>query len=634
MPTSIFDPEILEITREARSKKSKKIVKVDGKDVEIQKPFPSPADWRDQFIYMIMIDRFNNPDAPPKHTVFTSKGKVRAVDLQGGTIKGIHHQLGYLQSLGVTAIWMTPVFKNTQFQEGSYHGYGIHDFLSIDPRFGTEQQLHELIDEAHARGMYIIFDIVINHAGDVFEYPGHGSTAPFRNFPYEINWRKGDGTPNPNWKEAPQVGDPELTPDAAIFPDETRDNSFFRRKGKSSNESGELQGDFESLKEFVTDSNEIRDILIKTHQYAIAKFDVDGFRIDTLKHVERDFARIFGNAMREFALSIGKKNFFTYGETKDDDKKIAEYTGRFARDEDNLIGVDSALDFPLLWRLPGVVKGFIAPVELADMYEYRKNLHRGKAQESEGVLISTHGEISRFFVTFLDNHDEHNRFRHSFDTSDLDRFDNEVSAFDAQVSMGIGCLFSLQGIPCLYYGTEQGLDGTGDNGDKNVREALWGSKSSPFNTDNPFYKAIQEIAAVRARHPALRYGRQFFRAISGNQRDFGISDTSPGIIAFSRILNDMEVIVVANAVSDLSFNNLLVIVDFNINPDGIKLDLLYSNKGTNATSPGNVITKPHGSVIVRQRFKGNITNGHIRALPVTLKPLEIQIIGNNINIQP
>ena len=102
-------------------------------------------------------------------------------DFQGGTFNGIREQLDYLKTLGAGAIWLSPVQKNCQYSP-SYHGYGIQDFLAIEPRFASnpalakqdprfvENELRQLVDEAHARGIYIIFDIVLHHAGDVFAY--------------------------------------------------------------------------------------------------------------------------------------------------------------------------------------------------------------------------------------------------------------------------------------------------------------------------------------------------------------------------------------------------------------------------------------------------------------------------------
>ena len=240
-------------------------------------------------------------------------------------------QLPYLKQLGVGAVWFTPVLFNGQMLNGAanggtYHGYGIQDFLSIDPRLasnpaGAEQELLAFIDAAHALGIYVIFDIVLNHTGDVFEYPGFGSQAPFSQSRRDVRWRDSNGN-------ATTVSDGAAMPDAtaSLFPTELRKNRFFRQQGSGG--PVETEGDFESLKQMLTGDVELGQILISCYQYVIAKFDIDGFRIDTLKYLDDEFALTFGNAMREFALSIGKKNFFTFGEVYDDEQRIAQFIGR------------------------------------------------------------------------------------------------------------------------------------------------------------------------------------------------------------------------------------------------------------------------------------------------------------------
>ncbi|MGH7453187.1 MAG: alpha-amylase family glycosyl hydrolase, partial [bacterium] len=528
-------------------------------------------------------------------------------------------QLEYLQELGVGAIWLSPVLKNCQFSPYSYHVYGIQDFLQIEPRFASdpekarknpqlaEDELIQLIDEAHGRGIYVIFDIVLNHAGDVFEYEGYGSVAPRRDHPYPIRWRDQDGKGRPDWTSAPS----QCPPDAAIWPSELRRNEFFRRKG----EGDEAGGDFASLKELATDYQElspvygvyypVRDILIRAHQYLIAKFDVDGFRIDTLKFIEPDFARVFANAIREFAFSIGKKEFFTFGEIYDTEDKIARYIGRNAREDSDLIGVDAALDFPLFYKLPDVAKGHLPPTEVINMFEYRRQAQQG--------IISSQGEASKFFVTFLDNHDQHQRFYYS-DPNDTHRYDD-------QVALAAGCLFALQGIPCLYYGTEQGIHGAGRTLEA-VREALWG-KPNAFDRRHPFYQAIQKIAAVRDNQPALRYGRQYFRQISGDGIHFGFSNFPSGVLAFSRILSDQEVIVVANTNAQSKWQGE-ALVDFAINPGGSIYHVLFSNKSSPA-APEPVSEKAMGSVEIRE-VNGAVTHGPTRVLRLKLQPMEIQVL--------
>jgi glycosidase len=606
MPTSVYDPEVDEVLAGARVP-ARRTVSVDGRGVEIDYPFPSPEDWRDCWIYFVLIDRFNNPDAPPRRTWNEPFG-----GFQGGTLEGVRRRLAYLQRLGVRALWLSPVLQNCQEQDGSYHGYGIQHFLRVDPRFAADKsdpdnELRRLVSEAHARGIYVILDIVLNHAGDVFAYVledgSEASSAPWRDAGYPVRWRGADGRPVPDWSDAPRSDDPRLGPKAAVWPDELRFNAVFRRKGKG----GESGGDFESLKEFVTARPEVRSALIRCYQYAIANWDVDGFRIDTLKYIEPDFALLFGNAMREFALQIGKRNFFTFGEVYDDEHKIAQFVGRRrTSDGGDMIGVDAALDFPLFYRLPGVVKGLVSPSQIAEVYALRRRLEEG--------IVSSHGEASRFFVTFLDNHDQHSRFRY-VDAAQPDRYDGQVPA-------ALACLFSLQGIPCVYYGTEQGLAGSG-SANEAVREALWG-KSGAFDETDPFYLALRDLARVRAGNPALRYGRQYFRPVSGDRRSFGLSNFAPGVLAFSRILSETESVIVANTDPGVGVE-VSVLVDAILNPAGARFGTIYSSAGNNRTC---MVEEISNAAIL-----GNgVSHGSVHAIRVGLAPGEALILARSVEV--
>jgi glycosidase len=574
---------------------------VDGQDVEVRCPFPSPEDWRDCWIYFVLVDRFNNPDAPPRITWDQPFG-----GFQGGTLEGVRRRLDYLQRLGVGAIWLSPVLQNCQTQDGSYHGYGIQHFLTVDPRFASDKsdpdgELRRLVDEAHARGIYVIMDIVLNHAGDVFAYVqddgSEASSAPWRDAGYPVRWRGADGRPLADWSDAPRDSDPRLGPLAAVWPDELRSNAAFRRKGKG----GEAGGDFESLKEFVTTRPEVRSALIRCYEHAVAKWDVDGFRIDTLKYIEPDFALVFGNAIREFALEIGKQNFFTFGEVYDDEHKIAKFVGRRTNDQGDMVGVDAALDFPLFYRLPSVAKGLIPPTEIAAVYDLRRRVEEG--------VVSSHGEAGRFFVTFLDNHDQHSRFRY-IDAAQPGRYDGQVAA-------ALACLFSLQGIPCVYYGTEQGLSGSG-SADLAVREALWG-RSGAFDETDPFYLTLRDIARVRAGNAALRYGRQYFRPVSGDRKTFGFSSFAPGVLAFARILNESETVIVANtdAASGLEVS---VLVDATLNPAGATFTTLYSSVATKGICTVEQI--PNAAVL-----ENRVSYGAIHSVRVRLAPGEARILA-------
>ena len=192
------------------------------------------------------------------------------------------------------------------------------------------------------------------------------------------------------------------------------------------------------------------------------------------------------------------------------------------------------------------------------------------------------------------------------------------TTFDPQVVLAVAVLFGLQGIPCLYYGTEQGLHGRGDS-DQFVREALWG-KPGAFDTSHPLYTAIKQLSAIRHAEPALRYGRLYFRPLSGDGVHFGASTFAPGVLALSRILNNQEVLVVANASTQSGFRGR-VLVDFFINNDEERFRVL-NDPGAFAAGP--VETRSGLEII---EIEGGVTAGPARMIEVSLRPMEVQILA-------
>lgn len=568
--------------------------------------FPSPADWRDEWIYFLMVDRFNNKKKPPLHPPYDDPG---CFQYQGGKFSGIQAQLPYIKGLGAGAIWLSPVLKNASFDQGSYHGYGIQDFLRANPFFAdnvanADQELRNLVDAAHKAGLYVIFDIVLNHAANVFAYASNsgGDDAPYSDNRMNVLWRDAGGHAVTTASSPSALPNP--TADTLIWPVEFQQNEYFRRQGNPA-PYDDTVGDFVPFKQLSTWENDVQRFLIRSYQYVIARYDIDGFRIDTLRYLKGDLAQMFGNSMREFALSIGKKNFFTFGEVLDgsEESDIARFIGRNTNSLGDMVGVDAALDYPLYNNLVPVVKGTSAPQALVAMYQLRK--------VTEQQVLSSHGDATRFFVTFLDNHD--NRVRIRFVAPD------GTAAFDDQVTAGLACLLALPGIPCVYYGTEAGLHGFGS--DPAVREALWGGPG--FNQASPFYVEIKKIAAVRASQAALRYGRFYFRPISGDQRNFGVSTIAPGVLAFARILNDQEVLTVANF-STTNAVTVSVILESNLSGPGDRMTLLYSNRPA-PSAPGQVVQLAGGSVVVTE-VDGSKSNGPLNVVSVTLQPMEAQIL--------
>lgn len=233
--------------------------------------------------------------------------------------------------------------------------------------------------------------------------------------------------------------------------------------------------------------------------------------------------------------------------------------------------------------------GFAPPTDLAGYYAYR--------QEALRHTVSSHGDAGRFFVTFLDNHDLDDRFNLG---------DPARPELDRQHTLALTCLLTLQGVPCLYYGEEQGLCGRGANRE-HVREAFWG-KPSPFDTGHPFFRHIRALNDLRAARPPLRYGRQYFRPVSGDGVTFGISPYPAGVLAYSRILNDEEVLVVANTSVDHPWTGH-VLVDAAIHPQGAQFEVVLSNYGS-PTSPGPATASPAGT-----------------SVRVNLEPMEAQVVA-------
>ena len=180
------------------------------------------------------------------------------------------------------------------------------------------------------------------------------------------------------------------------------------------------------------------------------------------------------------------------------------------------------------------------------------------------------------------------------------------------MTLGLGCLYSLPGIPCLYYGTEQGLHGHGN--DEAVREALWGGPG--FNKSSAFYVAIAKIAAVRNARPALRYGRFYFRPVAGkgDPELFGVTTVQQGVLAFSRILNDEEVVVAANTNTDAGQDQTVdVIVDSTLNPAGATFKVLFSNKAALTGARG---VRQTGHVTVNE-VDGSTGSGPVNVVRVS-----------------
>jgi glycosidase len=168
----------------------RRIADIDLRALTRRRYFPSPVAWEDEVLYFLMLDRFSDgreadyvgndgsrvltgttpPFEPSDAGRAPRAGWVRAGQaFCGGTLAGLTTKVGYLARLGVSALWISPIFKQLASRD-TYHGYGIQDFLDVDPRFGTREDLRALVETAHAHGIRVVLDIILNHTGDVFAY--------------------------------------------------------------------------------------------------------------------------------------------------------------------------------------------------------------------------------------------------------------------------------------------------------------------------------------------------------------------------------------------------------------------------------------------------------------------------------
>jgi alpha-amylase len=506
-------------------------------------------EWREEFIYFLLVDRFH--DSSKRHPAeFIVRHSGFGEDTQlakqcGGTLRGIINHLEYIKNLGCTAIWLSPVFKNNP---ESYHGYAIENYLEIDERFGTKDDLEELVQIAHDYDMRVFLDIVLHHSGDNWCYPDG----------YDYYYYNGIEFPFGSWHYEDKP-----------IPIELRNPALYARKGQIKNFDAYPEtrdGDFFELKAFKNDESKealyVQKILTAIHCYWIRETDIDGFRLDAVKHMGELAISRFCSYVREYAYSLGKKNFFLFGELVGADEMCSRYIGPKTlttyNDQNIYYGLNSVLDFQLHFVLEGVIKGKDSPGKLIERYvELQKN-------------ALDRGDYGEFLVTFLDNHDQiGDAFKHRFG----------YNAEPAQIIAGIAFLLCALGTPCIYYGTEQGLDGCG-RGDRYIREGMFNPNDKTTNLLNEhseIYKAISSIAKFRNNSNVLKFGRMFIREISKDGFNFHLPNCNKCTLAFSRILYNQEIVYVFNS-SNCDAKEEFVLVDCQLNRNHKWMTPVYGHK--------------------------------------------------------
>ncbi|SHJ83347.1 alpha-amylase [Anaerobranca californiensis DSM 14826] len=356
-----------------------------------------------EIFYFIMVDRFCQGD---KDKSFDDLDKNHPRKFHGGDIKGIIKKIDYIKDLGVTALWITPIFKN---DPNGYHGYWACDFYSVDPHFGTLEDFKELVQKAHGEGLKVILDIVVNHTG---------KTHPF--LKEKSHWYH-PLEPIKNWDDQKEVEEKCL----GLLPDLNQDLP------------------------------EVSSYLIDMCKWWVTETGLDGFRIDTVKHVPRKFWRKFCQELKGV-----KEDIILLGEVWHPDPC---YLAPYQRD-----GINSLVDFPLYYAITKV----FAKDEPMD--------------KISSILVQDQLYQNPYILgTFIDNHD-------------VPRFLSSVKDRGKErLKLALDFLFAVRGVPIIYYGTETGMDGGDDPHNR---------KDMDFAGDLKLREYVKDLISLRKKYLSLSRG--------------------------------------------------------------------------------------------------------------------------------
>ncbi len=455
--------------------------------------------WRSQSIYQIITDRFFDGNTANNNAEGTYN-PTSWYGVHGGDFQGIEQKLDYIQALGATAIWISPIVLNT---EGQFHGYSAWDFTALAPHWGSLSNLQHLVQSAHARGMLVIDDIVVNHAGDLVT----GSGAGYPNFNYPTGYALSYGNSGRTYP-APfnlTTTNPALT-------------NLFHNFGNIANYNDRTQtvlGWLAGLNDLRTETPYVQTQMAALYANWIRQAGFDGFRVDSILEVDTGCWQNFCPAIHAAAATNGHPNFFMFGEAfNNSEALVGGYTGTQGG---GAFKFDSVLDYPLY---------FLTTSTFATAGANTLQL-----QGHYVAVGANYDPVAQMqLVTFLDNHDNP-RFLSS----------GQANGNTNRLRLALVFLYTAAGVPSLYYGTEQAFNGASDPYDREdmfagqFKDGAAGVDS--FNETHPLFQWVAELNNFRRRYPALTLGAQSIQATAAN---------GPGIFAYSRVRNGQEVLVVLN----------------------------------------------------------------------------------------
>jgi alpha-amylase len=434
-----------------------------------KRPAAPRRDWRDEVLYFVMVDRFANGD----------KTNDQGVDLKdpqkfhGGDWQGVIDHLDDLKNLGVTTVWLSPPVLNDHDFLGmhGYHGYWVQDFYQTDPHFGTLEKLRELVDKAHEKGMRVVLDLIVNHVG---------YNHPFAKDPARHDWFHHEGNV-----------------------------SVLTNRGL---ENGALHG----LPDLAQENPEVSKYLMDMAKWWVQQTGIDGFRVDAVRHVPRAWLREFADEMHK---TFGD-DFILVGEAYTPfTKEVASYQ----KDAH----FDSLFDFPAANAIRSAI-GFDEKRGLLGAVSDAWKLIGKNPHEAFRLMTHRHADMRSLSSVFAEdkNYPDSSHLATMIDNHDMQRFP-VLAGPDARgkTKLALSLLFTMRGIPTMYYGTE---DGMGAWDEDNRADKKWGA-------DPQMFDYIRQLTHIRADSPALRRGEQVeLRADSDVYAFARVHDKDRMVVALNR----------------------------------------------------------------------------------------------------
>lgn len=497
-------------------------------------------DWRDQIVYFVMIDRFDDGDPDNNDQGAGEYDPADHRKYSGGDLAGIARRIDYIRGLGATAVWITPPVANQwwdgQLGYGGYHGYWAEHFMQVDAHYGTLDDYRALAHALHVAGMFLIQDVVVNHTGNFFGYRGGWDRAePSRHF-----------QPNPDSRP---VGAPSQWPFSLndVRNPEHREADIYHWTPTItdfSDREQELDFQLADLDDLNTENPIVRAALRRSYAHWIREVGVDAFRVDTAYHVPPDYFRDFLHGedpeqpgMLAVARATGREDFLAFGEGFGVDRAYDDHHARkletYVHDDAGRPLLSSMINFPLYGSALDVFARGRPTAELGQRIRSMMAVHANP----------------HLMPTFIDNHD-------------VDRF--LAGADEPALRQALLMLMTLPGIPVIYYGTEQGFSAR--------RRAMFaggfgsGGKDH-FDSAAPLYRYLRDVAALRRSH------RLFSRGVPTILAE---NPASAGTLAWRMDYGDDVALVAFNTADGAS---LLDIIDSGF-PPGTQLEPAFSIDGS------------------------------------------------------